>query len=58
MPDDRRLRDKVGGDVVTKRKSIFALAVILELSACETDQRRQKEIGGAVVGDILDGSLE
>lgn len=40
-----------------KRPAIFALAVILSLSACETNQRGQKEVGGALLGAIVGGLL-
>ena len=37
--------------------AILALAGILSLSACETDQRGQKEIGGALIGAVVGGLL-
>lgn len=40
-----------------KRSAILGLAMILALSACETDQRGQKEVGGAVLGAIVGGLL-
>jgi len=33
------------------------LFIILALSACETDQRGQKEVGGALIGAIVGGLL-
>lgn len=40
-----------------KRSAICALSILLALSACETDQRGQKEIGGALLGAIVGGLL-
>lgn len=40
-----------------KRNAIFALSILLALSACETGQRGQKEIGGALLGAIVGGLL-
>jgi surface antigen len=40
-----------------KRYAIIALSLMLALSACETDRRGQKEVGGALLGAIVGGLL-
>jgi surface antigen len=57
MADYRTLLDTERGDAVMKKSAISALAVILALSACATDQRGQKEVGGALLGAVVGGLL-
>lgn len=40
-----------------KKHAMFALVAMLVLSACESDQRGQKEIGGALLGAVVGGLL-
>jgi surface antigen len=49
--------DVEDGESLMKKIAVIGLAMLLALSACETDQRGKKEVGGALIGAVVGGLL-